>query len=85
MSRRKLSRRTRLARFRATAPPTLAISTWGCARPLHPPVVRFYAHDHHGFAKAMWFLFIVFVPIIGVFSYLVTRPAMVVDEVIVTE
>ena len=28
-------------------------------------------------AKALWFLFIVFVPIIGVFSYLVTRPVMV--------
>ena len=28
-------------------------------------------------AKALWFLFIVFVPIIGVFSYLLTRPATV--------
>ena len=26
-------------------------------------------------AKALWFLFIVFVPIIGVLSYIITRPA----------
>ena len=25
-------------------------------------------------AKALWFLFIVFVPIIGVFAYVITRP-----------
>ena len=25
-------------------------------------------------AKAMWFLFIVFVPVIGVFAYIITRP-----------
>ena len=30
--------------------------------------------DHSGFAKAMWFLFIVFVPVIGVLAYLLTRP-----------
>ena len=34
---------------------------------------NFRRRDHHGLAKALWFLFIVFVPIIGVFSYLVTR------------
>ena len=45
---------------------------------------NFRRRDHHGFAKAMWFLFIVFVPFIGVFSYLVTRPPMV-EEVIVTQ
>jgi Phospholipase_D-nuclease N-terminal len=31
-------------------------------------------HDHHGLAKAMWFLALVFVPIVGVFAYLVSRP-----------
>ena len=31
--------------------------------------------DHHGLAKALWFLFIVFVPVIGVLVYLITRPA----------
>ena len=40
-------------------------------------VDNFRRRDHHGFAKALWFLFIVFVPIIGVFFYLVTRPATV--------
>jgi hypothetical protein len=38
---------------------------------------NFRRRDHHGLAKALWFLFIVFVPIIGVFSYIITRPAMV--------
>ena len=38
-------------------------------------VDNFRRTDHHGGAKAMWFLFIVFVPIIGVFSYIITRPA----------
>ena len=37
-------------------------------------VDNFRRTDHHGVAKAMWFLFIVFVPIIGVFSYIITRP-----------
>jgi hypothetical protein len=31
--------------------------------------------DHSGWAKALWFLFIVFVPIIGVLAYIITRPA----------
>lgn len=44
---------------------------------------NFKRHDHSGWAKAIWFLFIVFLPIIGVFSYLVTRPAEI--DVIVTE
>ena len=38
-------------------------------------VDNFRRTDHHGVAKALWFLFIVFVPIIGVFAYLITRPA----------
>jgi Phospholipase_D-nuclease N-terminal len=36
---------------------------------------NFRRSDHSGWAKALWFLFIVFVPFIGVFAYLVTRPA----------
>lgn len=44
---------------------------------------NFKRHDHSGWAKAIWFLFIVFLPIIGVFSYLVTRPAEI--DVLVTE
>ncbi len=35
---------------------------------------NFRRRDHSGIAKAMWFLFIVFVPVIGVLAYLLTRP-----------
>jgi hypothetical protein len=35
---------------------------------------NFERRDHGGFAKAMWTLFIVFVPIIGVIAYIITRP-----------
>ena len=35
---------------------------------------NFRRRDHSGFAKAMWFLVIVFVPVIGVLAYLLTRP-----------
>jgi len=35
---------------------------------------NFQRTDHGGWAKGLWFLFIVFVPIIGVLSYIVTRP-----------
>jgi len=35
---------------------------------------NFRRTDHGGWAKALWFLFIVFVPVIGVLSYLVVRP-----------
>jgi len=31
--------------------------------------------DHGGWAKALWFLFIVFMPFLGVFVYLLARPA----------
>jgi quinol-cytochrome oxidoreductase complex cytochrome b subunit len=31
--------------------------------------------DHGGWAKALWVLFIVFVPVIGVLSYIIARPA----------
>ena len=37
-------------------------------------VDNFRRHDHGGWAKALWFLFVVFVPIIGVFCYIVARP-----------
>lgn len=37
-------------------------------------VDNFRRTDHSGWAKALWFLFIVFVPVIGVFAYIVTRP-----------
>jgi Phospholipase_D-nuclease N-terminal len=43
---------------------------------------NFRRSDHSGWAKALWFLFIVFVPIIGVFSYILTRPA---DPYVVVE
>lgn len=37
-------------------------------------VDNFRRTDHGGWAKALWFVFIVFVPFIGVFTYLVVRP-----------
>ena len=36
---------------------------------------NFRRTDHHGVAKALWFLFIVFIPVIGVVAYLIARPA----------
>jgi len=36
---------------------------------------NFRRTDHSGWAKALWFLFIVFVPVIGVLAYIVARPA----------
>jgi hypothetical protein len=35
---------------------------------------NFTRKDHGGWAKAGWFLFILFLPIIGVFVYLIARP-----------
>jgi Phospholipase_D-nuclease N-terminal len=35
---------------------------------------NFRRHDHHGLAKALWFLFIVFIPVIGVLAYIIARP-----------
>jgi ABC-type multidrug transport system permease subunit len=37
-------------------------------------VDNFRRRDHGGWAKALWFLFILFMPILGVFVYLVVRP-----------
>jgi hypothetical protein len=33
----------------------------------------FRSHDMGGFAKGMWFLFILFLPILGVLTYLIAR------------
>ncbi len=44
---------------------------------------NFRRHDHSGVAKAIWFLFIVFIPVIGVLAYIITRPAEV--DVVVTD
>jgi quinol-cytochrome oxidoreductase complex cytochrome b subunit len=38
-------------------------------------VDNFRRTDHSGWAKALWFLFIVFVPVIGVLAYIIARPA----------
>jgi ABC-type multidrug transport system permease subunit len=43
---------------------------------------NFRRTDHGGWAKALWFLFIVFMPILGVFVYLLARP---VDPYLVVE
>lgn len=43
---------------------------------------NFRRRDHHGVAKALWFLFIVFVPVIGVLAYIITRPSTEDVEVI---
>ena len=36
---------------------------------------NFRRKDHGGLAKALWFIFILFVPLFGVFVYLIARPA----------
>jgi hypothetical protein len=45
---------------------------------------NFRRKDHDGLAKALWFLFILFLPIIGVFVYILARPPDV-DAVVVYE
>ena len=35
---------------------------------------NFRRSDHSGWAKALWSIFIVFLPILGVFCYLIARP-----------
>jgi predicted PurR-regulated permease PerM len=37
-------------------------------------VDNFRRHDHSGWAKALWTLVIIFVPILGVLVYLIARP-----------
>jgi hypothetical protein len=39
-------------------------------------VDNFRRHDHSGWAKVGWLLFIMFVPLIGAICYMVTRPTM---------
>jgi phospholipase D-like protein len=38
-------------------------------------VDNFRRRDHSGWAKAGWFILILFLPILGVLAYLITRPA----------
>jgi hypothetical protein len=35
---------------------------------------NFRRHDHSGWAKAAWTLFVIFVPLIGVLVYMIVRP-----------
>lgn len=37
---------------------------------------NFRRNDHGGVAKAMWTLFIVFLPVLGVLCYMIARPKM---------
>jgi len=36
---------------------------------------NFRRHDHGGFAKAIWMLVIILLPLFGTFIYLIARPA----------
>lgn len=36
---------------------------------------NFRRRDHSGFAKAAWLLFIIFVPLIGLLTYMIVRPS----------
>jgi hypothetical protein len=36
---------------------------------------NFSRRDHSGWAKALWTIFIVFLPLLGVLLYMITRPA----------
>lgn len=36
---------------------------------------NFRRHDHSGGSKALWALFIIFLPLVGVLTYMITRPA----------
>jgi Phospholipase_D-nuclease N-terminal len=38
-------------------------------------VDNFQRKDHSGWAKAGWAVFIIFLPLLGVFVYLIARPA----------
>ena len=35
---------------------------------------NFRRRDHGGFAKAMWTLFVIFLPLLGVLVYMIARP-----------
>jgi hypothetical protein len=36
---------------------------------------NFRRHDHSGWAKAGWTLFVIFVPLLGILVYMIARPA----------
>lgn len=38
-------------------------------------VDNFRRTDHRGWAKGLWFILILFLPVLGVFIYLIARPA----------
>ena len=42
---------------------------------IHVFVDNFRRQDHSGFAKAMWTILIVFLPVLGVVFYLIARPS----------
>ena len=48
-------------------------------------VDNFRRKDHGGWAKALWFLFILFLPVLGVFVYLVARPVTADADVLAYE
>jgi hypothetical protein len=41
---------------------------------------NFRRSDHSGWAKALWTLFIVFLPVLGVVAYMISRPKMTEEE-----
>lgn len=41
---------------------------------------NFRRTDHSGLAKAVWTVFIIFLPIIGVLAYMISRPPQVAIE-----
>ena len=45
---------------------------------IHVFVDNFRRQDHGGFAKAMWTVLIIFLPVLGVIIYLIARPSEVV-------
>ena len=46
---------------------------------------NFRRSDHSGWAKAFWALFIIAIPWLGVFAYLIARPRSVVPDSYVAE
>ena len=44
---------------------------------------NFRRPDHSGWAKAIWFLVIVFIPVIGILAYIISRPADPYADVVV--
>ncbi len=45
---------------------------------IHVFVDNFRRTDHGGWAKAMWTLLIIFLPVLGVIIYLIARPSEIV-------